>query len=1213
MKNQYSSASAHWRWSLGALLAASTLWFTPASAQTGLSLALSFDGVDDYVSVTPGSALDLTNGALEFWMNPRSLAGNACLLASGGPTGAQTRYRLHLSTNALGLWNGSSYQTVPFAGTTGQWCHVAVVLSPTNAQFFVNGLPLGETTNGINTGVTGAPFTIGAAYNDSGNRSNHFAGILDEVRVWNVARNQADITNHMFQPVTAGEPGLVACYRFDEAAGVRAYDATTNHLDGTLVNRPVRVPSYWWPVIMLNSPNPLTNECHVAFADPTTVNASPSALAAGGDHSLALKGDGTVVGWGRNSDGQTTIPASATNVVALAAGWRHSLALKEDGTVVGWGDNSNIPARVTNVVALAAGYNYSLALKGDGTVVGWGDNNSIPARATNVVAIAAGRGHSLALNSDGTVVGWGDNNSIPAGATNVVAIAAGAYHSLALRGDGTVVGWGNNYYGQTNISAGATNVVAIAAGYYHNLALKGDGTVVGWGRNDYGQTSIPASATNVVAIAAGYDHNLALKGDGTVVGWGDNGYGQTSIPASAYQLNLTLSMSGTVDTNAPGVYVLTYSAANALGAVGTAPRTVVVADTRPPVLALLGDNPLMHELGALFTDPGATATDLCAGDLTGSIVMTNTVNSSLPGSYMNTYTVADASGNMAQITRSILVGGPLPTTLPASGLLNDAATLNGTVNPKGVETTVWFEWGSAIGRDRNRYANTTPRVAVGSGTVPASLSAGLTGLTPGMTYHYRAVASNSVGVTCGATQMFWSPAIALNGPNPLTNECHVTFVNPGAKASASPIALAVGDFHSLALKRDGTVVGWGDNDNGKTTIPARATNVVAIAAGSFHSLALRGDGTVVGWGDNSYGQTNIPARATNVVAIAAGGYHSLALKRDGTVIGWGANHSGQTNIPAGATNVVAIAAGYGHSLALKGDGTVVGWGRNSEGQTNIPASATNVVAIAAGSSHSLALKGDGTIVGWGRNYDGQTNIPASATNVVAVAAGEYHSLALKADGTVVGWGYNYDGQTTIPAGVYQLNLPLSVSGTVDTNAPGVYLLTYSATNALGAVGTSTRTVVVADTRPPVLALLGANPILHALGDPFTDPGATATDLCAGDLTGSILIANAVNSSLPGNYTNSYTVVDASGNSARTNRVVTVVLSSQPAFTGYSAPAPGQLRLQATGTAGLAYTLQTSTNLVNWVNHTNVVAGPGGLIDCLMDMGTNAPACFYRLR
>ena len=99
-----------------------------------------------------------------------------------------------------------------------------------------------------------------------------------------------------------------------------------------------------------------------------------------------------------------------------------------------------------------------------------------------------------------------------------------------------------------------------------------------------------------------------------------------------------------------------------------------------------------------------------------------------------------------------------------------------------------------------------------------------------------------------------------------------------------------------------------DNDYGQTTIPAGLTNVVAIAAGSDYSLALKADGTVVGWGNNFYGQITIPAGLTNVVAIAAGDLHSLALKADGTVVGWGDNSYGETTIPGGLTNVVAIAA-----------------------------------------------------------------------------------------------------------------------------------------------------------------------------------------------------------------------------------------------------------------------------------------------------------------
>jgi hypothetical protein len=133
------------------------------------------------------------------------------------------------------------------------------------------------------------------------------------------------------------------------------------------------------------------------------------------------------------------------------------------------------------------------------------------------------------------------------------------------------------------------------------------------------------------------------------------------------------------------------------------------------------------------------------------------------------------------------------------------------------------------------------------------------------------------------------------------------------------------------------------------------TNVAAIAGGYDHSLALKRDGTVVGWGRNDSGQATPRLGLTNVAAIAAGYRFSLALKRDGTVVGWGVNDSGQATPPLGLSNVVAIAAGECHGLALKRDGAVVGWGYNSWGQAASPSGLSNVVAIAAGGFHSLAL------------------------------------------------------------------------------------------------------------------------------------------------------------------------------------------------------------------------------------------------------------------
>jgi hypothetical protein len=233
------------------------------------------------------------------------------------------------------------------------------------------------------------------------------------------------------------------------------------------------------------------------------------------------------------------------------------------------------------------------------------------------------------------------------------------------------------------------------------------------------------------------------------------------------------------------------------------------------------------------------------------------------------------------------------------------------------------------------------------------------------------------------------------------------------------IAIAAGDYHSLALKSDGHVVAWGNNFNGQCTIPVAASNIVAIAGGGYHSLAVRADGSVVAWGDDSTGQTDVPARATNVIAVAAGEWHSLALRANGTIVGWGDNSSGQIDLPLGTSNIVAVTASGSHSLALGSNGTVIAWGDNLgqnglyAGESDVPPGLTNMVRLAGGAFHSLALNSNGFFAAWGDDAQSQLTLPDGVSNLVAIAAGGTHSIALQADGTVVTWGDNIYGESTM--------------------------------------------------------------------------------------------------------------------------------------------------------------------------------------------------------
>lgn len=232
------------------------------------------------------------------------------------------------------------------------------------------------------------------------------------------------------------------------------------------------------------------------------------------------------------------------------------------------------------------------------------------------------------------------------------------------------------------------------------------------------------------------------------------------------------------------------------------------------------------------------------------------------------------------------------------------------------------------------------------------------------------------------------------------------------------IAIAAGQYCTVALEANGTVVGWGDDSDGQLDEPAGISNVTAIAEGEYHTVALKADGTVAAWGNDVYGQCLIPAGLSGVTAVAAGQWHTLALKSDGTVVAWGSDEYGQTDVPVGLTNVTAITGGSGHSMALLANGTVVAWGANAYfGQSTVPPGLTGVVAIAAGSSHSVALQSNGTVVAWGNNIFGQTTIPIGLTGVTAIAAGEYHTVALQSNGTVVAWGWDADGETNVPTGL----------------------------------------------------------------------------------------------------------------------------------------------------------------------------------------------------
>ncbi|WP_426450801.1 fibronectin type III domain-containing protein [Paenibacillus sp. S-38] len=385
---------------------------------------------------------------------------------------------------------------------------------------------------------------------------------------------------------------------------------------------------------------------------------------------------------------------------------------------------------------------------------------------------------------------------------------------------------------------------------------------------------------------------------------------------------------------------------------------------------------------------------------------------------------------------------------------------------------------------------------VGSSTEPSFT---VTGLSPNTTYSFTVKAKDAAGNVSEASAA-------------------VSAVTSAALGSV-PLAVSLLGNHTLFIKSDGTVWGWGYNGHGQlgtgtsnsTAVPGKAINLTGmkmIAGGENHTIALRSDGTLHAWGYNGYGQLGDDSTTTryspvqvstqtNWTAVSAGENHSLALKSDGTVWSFGYNGYGQLGdgtttsqrTPVQVkdlTGVVAIAAGKDFSLALKNDGTVWSWGQNSYGElgngtttrSSVPvqvALLTDVKSISAGDYHGVALKKDGSVLAWGYNGNGElgnastisqtTPVQSGVTGVKSIAAGPYHTLALKSDGTVWSWGYNGYGQLgngnntnrSVPAAIPGLSSVASIAaGENQSIAYGNDGILYSwGRNANGQLGNGT--------------------------------------------------------------------------------------------------------------------------------------------------------------
>ena len=326
------------------------------------------------------------------------------------------------------------------------------------------------------------------------------------------------------------------------------------------------------------------------------------------------------------------------------------------------------------------------------------------------------------------------------------------------------------------------------------------------------------------------------------------------------------------------------------------------------------------------------------------------------------------------------------------------------------------------------------------------------------------------------------------------NGTNVDWLAPGSYTGlTNVIHMDGGRMYSVALRSDGSVYTWGRTDNGElgngfgwsnyvhSPQPINISNVIQIAAGNYHVLALLRDGTVKAWGYGWYGQLGDHAGSGRlipwpsqfpgcVISVAAGYYHSLVLLSDGTVLACGNNDFGQLGngttgpfnlVPtqvSGLANIVAIAAAGYASYALRSDGTVWSWGDNAFGQLGIGVAQNPVLVptqlpglpaikyITAAYYNGYAIANSGGAYAWGRGDmgtigDGTANYRWSPTlipgldNPREIVSGDAGwTMALMQDNTLRAWGYNASNVLATGAinGSYRYS-PEPVPGVVAVN------------------------------------------------------------------------------------------------------------------------------------------------------------------------------------
>ena len=588
-------------------------------------------------------------------------------------------------------------------------------------------------------------------------------------------------------------------------------------------------------------------------------------------------------------------------------------------------------------------------------------------------------------------------------------------------------------------------------------------------------------------------------------------------------------VSGSVNTNAVGTYTLTYTSIDDWGNVGTTTRTVNVVDTTAPVMSVTGDNPATVELGASYTDAGATGSDL-GGAVT--VSSSGTVNTDAVGTYTITYTGTDPSGNTATATRTVNV---TDTTAPV-------ITVTGT-NPITHELGDTYTDAGATATDLSGSITVTTNGTVNDDAVGE--------------YTLTYVATDPSGNTSTATRTVnvvdtTAPAVTVTGTNPATVELGDTYTDAGATATDLSGVVTVVTTGTVDTDTVGeyTLTYTSTDPSGNAGTATRTVNVVDTTA-PVVTVTGTNPLTLEVAQDATYTDAGATATdASGTVTVVTTGSVNPQVVGTYTKTYTSTDPSGNAGTATRTINVVdttdptiTLVGGtpYTVEVSQSGSFTEPGYNAVDNAATALTKSYIGSIPIDEVGSYSRIY----TVTDESDNSTSVTrvvNVVDTTSPTVTLLGDNPKTVEADQNGTYV------DPDVTAEDNDKRA-LNFAVSSNVNMGIAGSYLYRWRVEDQSGNYTIVDRTVNVVDTTAPLMNLLGSNPntVEAADGTAYTDPGTTASDNAASAMTKAT--TGTVDMGLPGSYSLDISYTDVSGNVSNKIRTVTVVDTTAPIISG----------------------------------------------------------------